>query len=119
VTQRLETGHGERQSDRGDARGRLRPTNGGCMKTKDVTILEIEGMSSPECEERVATSLRNVEGVRTEEISRGAARIDCDNKMTFHAACVAIRNAGFKIRRAAAPVRVDDLALPGNGHTRD
>lgn len=84
------------------------------VKIKDVTILEIEGMSDATCVDKVTAALRGLPGVRTESVTIGTATIDCDNKVTFHSACKAVGGAGYKIRRAAAPVRSHEApgALP-------
>jgi hypothetical protein len=76
------------------------------IKLKDITILEIDGMFGTGCVDRIVVALTGIHGVRTEAVTIGTATIDCDNKITFQAACAAVGKAGYKIRRATAPVRV-------------
>ena len=65
-----------------------------------ITRLRISGMTCQHCVQAVYTSLTPVEGIRSAEVTIGAATIDHDGRATVSALREAIAVSGYEVALA-------------------
>ncbi len=58
-------------------------------------VLDIQGMKGDECCKSVTNALKGVNGVTTESVEVGTAKISCSNDAACDSACAAIGKSGF------------------------